>query len=192
MRIVLGHYIQGLHVKRVDVQDALQDGFEPGALPPIGPDGAPDLPPLRPATDPPPRLCEAGPCVHYHRFEIQMDAQRAIGDRLEEGGRIVGNAPPQPFHVHTHHYCYPDTGIEMELGGLPVLTCNRWQPMTGGDHADRERTEEQFLASARGQKYKTALDAWIARQEANQKEIDDVAVAASTIDDINMTPSEEP
>ena len=61
-------------MRRNDVQDELQEGFEIGPLPAVGPDGAPDIPPLRDIPPPRPRLCEAGPCRNYHQFVIQLDA----------------------------------------------------------------------------------------------------------------------
>lgn len=76
----------------------------------------------------PPRLCSAGPCRRYHQFKIQLDAQNPMDERKSDGtvtrhGRV--------FHVQTHHYCYPDVGIETNLGALPVLECSKWVPITG-------------------------------------------------------------
>src|SRR5215470_2227374 len=127
--------------RHTDLQDELADEFEPSPLPPIGPDGGPDLQPMQPSPEMHPRLCEAGPCVHYHTFQVQMDVQSPIAARVADGGVLAGAAPPQPFHVETHHYCYPDSGIEFKIGSLPVVTCNRWSPMLAGAHVNRERTE---------------------------------------------------
>lgn len=93
----------------------------------MGPDGAPALDPVRPLPADPPRLCNAGPCRHYHQFQIQLDAQNPMDERKPDGS-VVHHG--RVFHVQTHHYCYPDVGIETELGALPVLACNRWVPIT--------------------------------------------------------------
>lgn len=108
-----------------DVRDDLADGIDAAPLPPMGPDGGPLLLPTRPAPPLPPRLCEAGPCARYHRLEIQMDAQNPMAEMVD--GKLVQHA--RVFHTTTHHYCYPDVGIETNLGSLPVLACNRWAPV---------------------------------------------------------------
>ncbi len=123
-------------MKRIDPHSDLQDGFELAPPPPIGPDGAPQLQPQR--SDPParPSLCRAGPCRHYHRLVTQVDAENPRAVRLpivssQGGGGMPQGAvyrAPAVFHVETHHYCYPDVGIEMPLGALPVVECNRWMP----------------------------------------------------------------
>lgn len=162
-----------------NVQDDLQDGFEPGQLPPVGPDGALELTPPRKMTSPPPRLCEAGPCVNYHRFEIQLDVTRPIAARVEPGGKLSGEAPPMPFHVRTFHYCYPTPGVETDLGELPVLSCNKWMPVDPQMRELDDGMRAEFLATDAGQQYQTALDAWI----ANQQDAENVAVESSSIDD---------
>src|SRR6185295_2340607 len=108
-----------------DVRDDLQDGVESAALPPMAPDGGLELEPAEPLDDPPPRLCEAGPCRHYHRMAVQMDAQNPMAERRD--GQLVRHA--RVFHTTVSHYCYPDVGIETNLGSLPVLECNRWVPI---------------------------------------------------------------
>lgn len=165
-------------MKTIDVQDELQDDFEVGALPPIGPDGAPEIPALRKMTAPPPRLCEAGPCRNYHRLAIQMDVTRPIAGALEPGGKLVGEAPPQPFFVQVHHYCYPSPGIETQLGDLPVMECNRWEPRSGMEAEQDHERHAAFMRSAAGERYKTALDTWLEEQKSTQ----DIAVAASSIE----------
>ena len=174
-----GHYIQGCYVQRNNAQDSLQEDFEPSALPPIGPDGAPEIPPMRKDAVPPPRLCEAGPCRHYHTFTIQLDAAQPIAAEVENG-RLIGRAPRPEMHIHVHHYCYPETGIETELGALPVLQCSRWEPLTPAEIRARADREAEFNESEAGQKFQTALDAWLQAQQ----DTDDVAVAASSIEDI--------
>jgi hypothetical protein len=93
----------------------------------MSPQGSPLLEPVRELPPDPPRLCEAGPCRHYHRFQIQLDAQNPMDERKPDG-TVVRHG--RVFHVQTHHYCYPDVGIELELGALPLLECNRWVPLT--------------------------------------------------------------
>jgi len=125
-------------VKTLNPHDDLAEGFEPSPLPPMGPDGAPQIPALRVIPPARPSLCHAGPCVHYHRIVIQVDAAdpRAVKVpiRLPESAPGVESAPsgsvyraPAAYHTQTHHYCYPDTGIEIDLGALPVVECNRWE-----------------------------------------------------------------
>lgn len=148
-----------------DIRDKFQDGFEPGPLQ-VGPDGGIGMAPAARTIPPPPRLCEAGPCRNYHRFVTQLDAERAIGGAVEQGeqhGRVTGDAGPDPFHVVTHHYCYPTVGIETDLMDLPVLECNRWEPVGGPDKA--------FL----GQKYQHELADWYAARA----ELDDVVAQAA-------------
>jgi hypothetical protein len=169
-----------VHVQRNDVQDDLQEGFDPAPLPPIGPDGALELEPPRKMPDPPPRMCEAGPCVNYHRFEIQFDVTRPIAERVEEGGKLVGAAPPMPFHVRVFHYCYPTVGVETDLGDMPVLSCNRWEPISALEREDKTRVEDEFFASEDGKSYKTALDTWLANQKREQDETESIAVAGAT------------
>lgn len=170
-------------MQRNDIQDGLQEDFEPGQLPPIGPDGAPEIPPQRRISAPAPRLCEAGPCVNYHRFEIQLDVTRPIAGRVEEGGKLAGDAPPMPFHTRVCHYCYPTVGIETDLGDLPVLSCNRWKPLSGGELVEMTNREEAFYRREDGQAFKTAFDTWIAEQTAERSELDNAAVEAVTIEE---------
>jgi hypothetical protein len=119
-------------MKTQDPREELQDGFEL-APPPSEQAMQPERPPARP------RLCEAGPCKHYHRLAVQVDAAQpgavrtpvalpdgTPGAQSVPGGTVYQAAPA--FHVQVHHYCYPDVGIEMPLGDLPVTECNRWEP----------------------------------------------------------------
>ena len=101
-----------------DAQESLADGIDLAPLPPMGADGQPQLAPAQPLPLEPPRLCEAGPCRHYHTFKIQLDAQNPMDS----------GAHGHVFHTERHHYCYPNTGVETNLGSLPVLECNRWVP----------------------------------------------------------------
>lgn len=115
-------------VRSTDVRDELQDGVDAAPMPPRMPDGT--LAPFEPAApleSAPPRLCEYGPCRHYHTFAVQLDAQNPMAERV--GGRLVIHA--KAFHVTTNHYCYPDVGIETVLGAMPVLQCNRYVPVGG-------------------------------------------------------------
>lgn len=148
--------------KHRDLHDDLAEEFEPSALP-IGRDGAPVLEPLRKDKKPYPRLCEAGPCVHYHRMETQFDAAAPIAERVEEGGKLVGISTGAPFHTKVHHYCYPDVGIETDLGSMPVVTCNRWRPI-GNEYRQVEMDRAAWRGSADGQAYQAELDAWKADQ----------------------------
>lgn len=141
-----------LPMRSIDVAEDLQDGIEAAAMPPMAPDGGPVLNAARPIADPPPRLCEAGPCVHYHRLVTQLDAQNPRAERVN--GQVVVHA--RVFHVTTHHYCYPDVGIESNLGALPVLECNRWVPV-----------RRLFRRAAVRRAYDHELGAW---HEARERE----------------------
>lgn len=166
--------------RSTDVRDELAEGFEPSPLPPVGPDGALELPKLRVFREPPPRLCEAGPCHHYHRFEIQLDAQAPQGARLLEGGKIeplhdaAGEvvAMPGALHTEVHHYCYPDAGVETILGDLPVTSCNRWNPKLPAELETERCIIEAFMRSRAGQAYQAELDAWDERQRTDQEDFD--------------------
>lgn len=162
-------------MKRNDIQDSLQEGFEPAPLPPIGPDGAVTIPPLRRMPVAAPSLCQAGPCIHYHRFVTQLEAARPIANELGEHGQLVGDAPEMPVHVQTHHYCYPTTGVETELGSLPVVECNKWAPVDPRVSSSRKASEEKFFATEQGQAFLRELAAF----RGEQAETETVAVAAS-------------
>lgn len=140
-----------------DVQDELAEGFEVGPLPPMGPDGAPALEPAKPLAQDPPRLCEAGPCRNYHTFQIQLDAQNPMAEKRPDG-KIVQHG--RVFHTEQHHYCYPNVGIESNLGSLPVLSCNRWVPLTG---------LLQRVSSVR-RAYDARMAAWVAARDAEADE----------------------
>jgi predicted Zn-ribbon and HTH transcriptional regulator len=83
---------------------------------------------------------------------------------------------PAAFHVQTHHYCYPDTGIEMPLGALPVVECNRWDPdidVDGFWPEDGIRPASRrnaFLASPAGLTYRDAVACWEEARAAEQTE----------------------
>lgn len=145
-------------VRRNHAQEDPIEGFDVNDLPPMGPDGL-AVPPQRAQVDPPPRLCEQGPCVHYHRFAIQLDVEAGLRE-------ADGSPAKQPFHVRVHHYCYPNSGVETELGALPVLECNRWQPMGSGEMAHEEGMRADYLASPDGQEYTRKLEEWKAARAA--------------------------
>lgn len=134
-----------LPMRTVDPSQELQDGFDPAAVPPLASEGGLELPPVPAARPERPSLCHVGPCRRYHRLEIQMDHQQGsplqlpLGLELPAGTRGVTRdslgaryAAPPTFHVQVSHYCYPDTGIEMPLGAMPVVKCNRWEPRNPG------------------------------------------------------------
>lgn len=131
-----------------DAQESLQDGFEVGPLPNMGADGSPQLEPVRAAPPDSPRLCAAGPCRNYHTFQIQLDAQNPIDPGKH--GRV--------YHTEQHHYCYPTAGVETNLGSLPVLSCNRWVPITA-----LFRTKRRIRA-----RFERELGDWRAARDAEQ------------------------
>ncbi len=115
-------------MRRRDVQNEMIDDFEPTVGLKLGPDGMQGMPERRDLPPEPPRLCLAGPCKHYHRMVIQLDAQQPGAERGPDG-EIVHHG--RVFHPEIHHYCYPDVGIETNLGAHPVLECSRWTPVEG-------------------------------------------------------------
>jgi len=163
-------------MKTQDPHSELQDGFEVAPLPPIGPDGAPLIPPQRVGPPARPSLCQAGPCRRYHKLVVQVDAATPGAVRLpialphgtpgaQETPQGTVYRAPAAFHVQTHHYCYPDTGIEMPLGALPVVECNRWDPIGAPsareDWLDPARWLQTTLeSSASGRKYLADLAFW--------------------------------
>lgn len=166
-------------MKTQDPHQELQDGFELAPPPPIGPDGTPQIPPQRAGPPARPSLCQAGPCRRYHRLVVQVDAEQPGAVRLPivlpEGTPGAQQTPqgtvyraPAAFHVQTHHYCYPDTGIEMPLGALPVVECNRWDPSgvfrdSYGHELDAPTREERihlFWQGEPGAKYRAQVAAW--------------------------------
>ncbi len=158
-------------------EDAIE-GFDEAELPGFGPGGiAGSQNDDRKLAPPPPRLCEAGPCVHYHRFEIQLDAEGPKAGAVEVGGKLVGDAGKQPFYVRVHHYCYPDVGIETELGSLPVLKCNRWSPITPHAKKTQDQVRAEFWQSEEGLAFAAERHEWErarAEERAAEDELDDV------------------
>ncbi len=154
-------------MRRNHAQENPIEDFDAGDLPPMGPDGL-MTEPQRAQVEPPPRLCEQGPCVHYHRFAIQLDVEAGLREP-------DGSPAKQPFHVRVHHYCYPTSGVETELGALPVLECNRWEPAVARfDIIGRIR--ENYIQSPAGQEYLRKLDEWKAARAAElESGADDLA-----------------
>lgn len=154
-----------------DIQNDLADGFEVASVPPVGPDGSLKMPPMRPVVPPPPRLCEQGPCVHYHQFTIQLDAESARAAALagpgDGHGALIGPGG-QTFHTETHHYCYPTAGVESRLGSLPIIRCNRWSPKDDDDLTEEARRGDGFLLSSDGKRYLAEQAAWHAARAAEQ------------------------
>ena len=166
----------GTDMHRNDVHDELQEAFEIGPLPAVGPDGAPSIPPLRDIPPPRPRLCEAGPCRNYHRFVIQLDAEdpraRTVpidlphtpGAQRVPGGTVY--QPPRAFHTEVHHYCYPAVGVESVLESLPVIECNRWTPIVPGDEDEQALVtiRSRFEASPAGRAFVAQVAIWEAER----------------------------
>lgn len=164
-----------------DVQSDLADGFEPGPLPAMATDGGFAPPPPAKISDPPPRLCEQGPCACYHKIEIVMDSAKPIGAELDDQGRVTGPAPDVRGNIEIHHYCYPSVGIETRLGSLPVVGCNRWDPVLATAAALEQRRQE-YLKTADGQRYLGELGDWEDRQkEAIDEEVKAAEDAAAVL-----------
>lgn len=197
-------------MRHIDVRDDLQDGFELAPAPAVGPDGVPVVPPVRNYPPPRPRLCEAGPCLNYHRFEIQLDAEdprgRKVSAELPDAPgvqRVPGGSvyvAPAAFHVETQHYCYPTPGVETRLGSLPVINCNRWHPMVpfnltpGPPKWQRETDRATFLASPDGVAYTKAVADWDAARAKEQAEAAELErlIAESLEGNLDLPPVTEP
>ena len=163
-------------MKTVDPHAELHEGFQPAPNPAIGQDGGAVLPARRSSPHPRPSLCRAGPCVHYHRLVVQVEAENPravlVPIRLPHGTpgaeRTVGGTlyqAPAVFHTETHHYCYPGSGIEMPLGELPVVECNLHEPRVASINIMDE--------------YRASVAAWEAERSA---EASDVAEAEQLIE----------
>lgn len=173
-------------MRTTDPPGALQEGVELAPPPPIGPDGSPQFEARRAPIPSRPRLCEAGPCRHYHRLEIQMDAENPRAQKvpvrlsvLQPGMEAAPDGTvyraPAVYHTAVEHYCYPDLGIEMSLGAMPVVQCNRWQPLVvDAQGLDRvlvtHAHKMEFWKSPEGQQYVQAVDAWETARELEAKE----------------------
>ncbi len=165
-----------------------------GPLPHVGPDGAPAIPPLRVIRDPRPRLCEAGHCRNYHRFEIQLNAEDPLpitvpvavpagtpGAQAVPGGTVY--QAPATFHTEVHHYCYPTPGVEMALGALPVTQCNRWNPYHDAAtqrSEDMEWNRQEFSRSQEGAEFRQRVLDW---EAARARELAEAAEAEQLIAD---------
>lgn len=152
------------------------DGFEPAPVPVVGGDGHLEHAVPGPAVPPRPSLCAAGPCRHYHRLEIQLEAEDPKAQRvpvrlpvLQPGmavtpdGKETVYRAPAAYHTAVEHYCYPEIGIEMPLGATPVVDCNRWEPSIPS--AATRDVRDRFWDSAEGRKHLEALEAWTRARE---------------------------
>jgi len=146
--------------RHISMDDDLQDGYETGGLGPQYGQSAKE------PIEPPPRLCEAGPCRHYHRFIRQMDAQDPIA--ISAGASSPpdatqlehGRVSLRVYHTEAQHYCFPEVGIETNLGSTPIVDCTHWDPRTKTELdqlADRRR---MFQKSDRGKAFDAARKAW--------------------------------
>jgi len=163
-----------------DVRDDLAQGFELA-----DPPSPANAEPLRDRRPPPPRLCEQGPCRHYHRFEIQVDAEDPrlirVPDSVpktipgvQETPRGLVYQPPSSFHREVHHYCYPSDGVDTNLGSLPVLACNRWCPKTPSQEMDEEHCQGKFRLSDEWAEYTRRLAEWTRAREQERRDADTV------------------
>ena len=171
-------------MKTLRPNDALAEGWEPSPPPHIGPDGLAIGPPSVDSVPPYPSLCEAGPCQHLHRFEIQVDAASPLAQRvpivLPDGPRVEttpGGKVYQPlpvFHTRVERYCYPSTGIELELKSASMVRCNRFTPVGGYEEYQRQRkpTPNNPTGASRSQVYVAKVKAW---KDARAKEAQEAA-----------------
>lgn len=173
-------------MKTLDPRSDLQDGFEPAPAPPIGPDGAPII--AAQQADPParPSLCLAGPCRNYHQLVTQVDAANPSAVRLPvvlpdgtPGAEVTLHGTlyraPAVFHVQTNHYCYPNVGIEIDLGSVPVVECSRWSPLLATEWQPRETDRAVFRASPAGVAFQRQLDDWARARAAAEEGAEEAA-----------------
>ncbi len=152
-------------MRSTTLADGMADGIDAAPMPAQAPDGGLAFEPARPKLPPPPRLCEAGPCRHYHRLAVQIDAANAMAEQREDG-TVVHHA--RSFFTEVQHYCYPDVGIETVLGSMPVLECNRWVPVGRLRRTRAIRRE-----------YERALDVWHDDREHEADELNEAVAEAS-------------
>jgi hypothetical protein len=174
-------------VKSTDVQDELAEGFEATALPPVAPDGGLELAPLQKAPRHPPRLCEQGPCRNYHTFKIELDSAKPIAVR-DASGTLTPQADGRN-HEETHHYCYPSPGIELKLGSLPIIHCNRWEPLSVHEVRNSQQRIDGWFEGQTGRSYLNELAAYRLEQERIAKE-EAGAVETAAADLAAMPPGE--
>ncbi len=168
-------------MKTLRPNDALADGWEPSPPPHIGPDGLAIGPPSVESVEPYPSLCEAGPCQHFHRFEIQVEATSPLAQQvpieIPDWPRVettpVGKVyrPLPVFHTRVERYCYPSTGIELELGSASMVRCNRFKPPESW-HQQRRSTDDNLTGASRAAVYVAKVKAW---KDARAKEAQEAA-----------------
>jgi hypothetical protein len=76
-----------------------------------------------------------------------------------------------PFHAETHRYCYPDTGIEMPLGVMPVTECNRWEPVAPDE--GRRKRERAYRQSKDGGDFAYQVARWEGRRRKAMREAEE-------------------
>lgn len=87
---------------------------------------------------------------------------------------------PATFHTSVSHYCYPSPGIEVTLGDTPVVSCNRWNPMSQIGALEAGYGARLFMSEDAGKEYQRQLDAW---EAARAQEAQDASEADSLIAD---------
>lgn len=105
--------------------------------------------------DPPPVICEVGPCANFHKMEVVLDSQQPI------------DGSPGDIYTDTVRTCYPHPGIEMDLKGVPVMACSRWKPTGRGSASSLRKGHER------------RLKLWQASQEKRRKDLEMAASNAA-------------
>lgn len=124
--------------RRKSVTEKVYEDFEPAPIP-IAPDGgiAPGYAvpmPEAPAPTEDTWICLAGPCRHFWQI-----AERA--DPLSGSWGDYGQKPM----MQLSQSCTVQPGMETELSyNSPILTCNRWDPFTATEVAERERRQKLY------------------------------------------------
>lgn len=143
-----------------DLNDRMGAGWAPSQLA-AGPGNVPQWPKnaLLPVIsgEPAPRLCLVGPCNHYHRMRLIMNVQTPI-----DGS--VGSVAKETIET-----CYPAKGVEMDLTGVQVAECNRWDP-PGSSLAEGQAHALKAI-------YESDYAAWEKRREEEDDSIANAAIA---------------
>ncbi len=158
-------------MKTRNIQSELADGFDVGAMPAPAADGTMSGPPRALRAPTAPRLCELGPCRNYHRLVTQTE-----GQTYQDG--------TESLNTQTSHSCYPSSGIEVELGAVPILECNRWAPSDVRDSANTmvARIRRSVLDSTEGQRFTNELFAWHNLREKQNLALEEGSRVAEVIE----------
>jgi hypothetical protein len=99
---------------------------------------------------------------------VNADLPSGTPGVIKDGTRTLYRAPTS-YHTQTSHSCYPTAGIEFELGSLPIVRCNRWEPLgTNG----KPMRPAAYLRTTEGRAYTAEVERW---EEARKRELEEDA-----------------